>query len=131
MDLHETHHKEVQRLPAVLLGVASAAIGFAFHETADRASTASLLPILGAVLCWAGSFAAGVLYSRAYANGIRGNIALNIADEARNPDWREKSKTMFDSWNRKASRRYVAQQWFLLAGALLYLGGHIWHIVEN
>jgi hypothetical protein len=131
VDLHEIHHKEVQRMPAVLLGVASAAIGFAFHETADRVPSASLLPLLVAVLAWAGSFTAGVLYSRAYANGIRGNIALNLAEEARNPKWRDDSKAMFEKWNRKASRRYQAQQWLLLTGALMYLTGHVWHIVEQ
>ncbi len=114
-------------MPAVLLGVASAAIAFAFHETADRGLAWSLVPILGAVLCWAGSFASGVLFSRAYANSIRGNIALNLA-EAANLDRAPEAKTMFKDWNAKTSRRYAAQQWLLLAGAVLYLIGHAWSI---
>lgn len=130
MDLYEEHNREIQRMPAVLLGVASAAIAFAFHETADSRFSWSLLPILGAVLCWAGSFASGVLFSRAYASSIRGNIAMNIAEASR-PDRRDEAKEMFEGWNAKSSKRYAAQQWLLLAGAVLYLVGHVWSIWET
>lgn len=117
-------------MPAVLLGVASAAIAFAFHETADRELAWSLTPILAAVICWASSFASGVLFTRAYANGIKSNIGLNLAEQAQNEKWRLKARTMFDEWNDKARIRYAAQQWLLLAGAGLYLLGHSWSIWE-
>lgn len=118
-------------MPAVLLGVSSAAIAFAFHETADRPLSWSLLPILAAVLSWAGSFASGVLYSRAYAMGIKGNLGLNYAEKAGLAEGRERAKEMFDRWNERAGRRYARQQWLLLLGAVLYLGGHVWLIVEQ
>ncbi len=131
MDLHQEYHNETVRMPAVLLGVASAAIGFAFHETADRQLDWSLVPALAAVLCWAGSFAAGVLFSRAYAVGMKANIGLNIAESAGNADWQKKAKAAFEGLNTKAARRYSAQQWLLLLGALSYLAGHVWMILEQ
>lgn len=128
MDLHDIYHQETQRMPAVLLGVASAAIAFAFHQTADRELAWSLIPILVSVLCWSCSFASGVLFTRAYANGIKSNIAINLAEQANNDQWRSAAKTKFDEWNEKARRRYAAQQWLLLAGAGVYLAGHTWSI---
>lgn len=118
-------------MPAVFLGVASAAIAFAFHETADRELAWPLLPILGAVLCWAGSFASGVLFSRAYAAGIKSNIGMNFAKKSAQADWEAEAKEKFDKANKKAARRYAAQQWLLLAGAGLYLIGHVWLISET
>lgn len=128
MDLHEIYHQETQRMPAVLLGVASAAIAFAFHQTADRELAWSLMPILVSVLCWSSSFAAGVLFTRAYANGIKSNIAINLAEKAKNDQWRSVAKIKFNGWNEKARIRYAAQQWLLLAGAGIYLAGHTWSI---
>lgn len=128
--LHEKHFHETGRMPPVLLGVASAAIGFAFHETADRELTNSLWLVLAAVLSWAVSFGAGVTYSKQLAAAIQGNIALNIAEQARRDDWRTKSKGKFDAANTAASKAYLIQQWALLLGAGLYLAGHIWHLAE-
>jgi hypothetical protein len=130
MDLHEEYHKETVRMPAVLLGVASAAIGFAFHETSDRTLSLSLLPILAAALCWGGSFAAGVLFSRAYTLGMKANIGLNVAEQAGRAEWQQQAKSMFDRHNRTAGRRYAAQQWLLLIGAGFYLAGHVWHLAS-
>lgn len=38
--LHEQHTAEMNRMLPVVLDAASAAIGFAFHETAERARAA-------------------------------------------------------------------------------------------
>ena len=128
--LHEKHMQEAGRMPPVLLGVASAAIGFAFHETSDRQLANSLWPVLGAVIAWGISFGAGVIYSAKLAGAIQLNIALNIADQARRADWRAISKEKFDATNVAAGRAYTIQQWALLLGASLYLMGHIWHLAE-
>lgn len=131
MNLHEKYHEETIRLPNVLLGVASAAIAFAFHETSDRQLTFSLIPTALAVIAWSLSFAAGVLFSRAYTLGLKGNIALNEADKAAKAAWKAEAQAMFDEWNKKAGRRYAAQQWLLLVGALFYGLGHTWFLIEQ
>lgn len=118
-------------MPPVLLGVASAAIGFAFHETAQRELTQSLWLVLGAVIAWGCSFTAGVIYSGKLAAAIQANIALNIAEDAKRSDWRRTSKAKLDTANNAARRAYAFQQWSLLVGAIFYLAGHVWHLAEE
>jgi len=113
------------------MGVASAAIGFAFHETADRSLSWSLAPILAAVLLWGASFAAGVLRSRQNALLIKANIGLNWATAHDFDDGKVKGKQQFDRANNKVVRYGDAQQWLLLLGAAAYLAGHIWSLAER
>lgn len=127
MDLHEEYHKETVRMPAVLLGVASAAIGFAFHKTSDRTLSFSLLPLL-LPPCAGEAHSRSAFCSRAPT--LSANIGLNLAEQAGQAAWQQQAKSMFDRHNRTAGRRYAAQQWLLLVGAGFYLAGHVWHLAS-
>lgn len=126
--LHERYSVETMRMPPVLMGVASAAIGFAFHETASRTLSHSLWPILAAVLLWSISFAAGIKCSQNFAQSLKSNTLLlkaqALGDEA--------GVAVGEEAHRLSAKKVTfygdAQQWALLFGALSYLGGHIWHL---
>lgn len=126
--LHEEHKAEIGRMPPVLMGVASAAIAFAFHETADRPLTWTLAPILVAVLLWGASFACGVLRSRHSARLIKANIAGNTAIAINYPAGKEQADQLFEAANDMVALYCDAQQWLLLLGAGAYLVGHIWFL---
>jgi len=126
--LHEQHAAEIGRMPPVLMGVASAAIGFAFHETADRTLEWSLAPILAAVILWGASFACGVLRSRHSARLIKANIGHNWAIANQFQPAMTASQKVFDDANNQVVIYNDAQQWLLLLGAGSYLAGHIWSL---
>jgi len=128
--LHEQHTAEIGRIPPVLMGVASAAIDFAFHETADRTLAWSLAPILAAVLLWGASFAAGVLRTQHSARLIKANIGLNWAVAHQFEPGKAEAQSLFDSANTRVVVYNAAQQWLLLWGAAAYLAGHIWSLIE-
>ena len=107
------------------MGVASAAIAFAFHETADRTLAWSLAPVLVAVIFWGASFACAVLRSRESAMVIKANLKMNRGGQEG-----AEGKTLFEAANVKVSRYYDAQQWLILLGAIAYLIGHIWSLAE-
>jgi len=129
--LHERYTAETLRLPAVLLGVASAAIGFALHETSGRSWAWSLTPAIGAVLLWGLSFASGVLFFQNFTQGTKANIGLLEAKRIGYAQGEKTSNERIDATNKLASRYYGSQQWCLLAGALAYLVGHLWHIIDS
>lgn len=128
--LHEKHMAEIGKMPPVLMGMASAAIGFAFHETADRALSWSLAPILAAVLLWGASFAFGVLQSRHSASLIKANIGINWATRNDYAPGKKEGQELFDAANSRVVFANAAQQWLLLFGAAAYLAGHIWFLIE-
>lgn len=129
--LHGQHAAEINRMPPVLMGVASAAIGFAFHETAGRPVSWSLAPILAAVLLWGASFAFGVLRSRHSSLLIKANIGLNWATANDYQSGMKEAREMFDAANSRVVFANAAQQWLLLLGALAYLAGHIWFLIDG
>lgn len=127
--LHQRHVTDLGRMPPVLMGVASAAIGFAFHETADRTLSWTLLPALAAVIFWAGSFAFGIRWSSQFAETARANIGIHEAKAIGLPDLVKQSYQYFEKTNDRMTFARGAQQWMLLLGALSYLAGHIWFLV--
>jgi hypothetical protein len=129
--LHEQHLSEIGKMPPVLMGVASAAIGFAFHETADRSLDWSLAPILAAVLLWGASFAFGVLRSRHSASLIKANIGLNWATRNNFEPGKDEGQKLFDAANNRVVFANAAQQWLLLLGAAAYLAGHVWFLIDR
>lgn len=126
--LRERYTTETLKLPAVLLGIASAAIGFAFHETADRALDGPTIIALSAIGLWALSFASGVLFSQSFTLGIKANIGEIEAQKMGYPEGVEMAKEMFANQRTKSTRFYRWQQYFLLAGALAYLAAHVWRL---
>lgn len=129
--LHDKHMTETLRMPSVLLGVSSAAIGFAFHETKDQLLSGPLTVQLVGILLWAGSFTCGVLFSRFTTVAIRQNIVMNMAEEGNNPEWKSKASGTFDKTNKNACRAFFWQQVLLLSGAAMYLAGHVWLIADR
>lgn len=129
--LHEQHKAETGRMLPVLMGVASAAIGFAFHETTDRPFDWTLAPILAAVLLWGASFACGVLRSRHSGRLLNANIAVNTAIKINYPDGKAQAQQMFEAANDRMVFFNDAQQWLLLLGAVMYLAGHIWFLAAR
>jgi hypothetical protein len=129
--LHDRYTTETLRLPPVLMGVASAAIGFAFHETSDRDLAWPLSLALAAVLLWSASFACGVLFSRNYAHATKSNLGLNVAKREGYAHGAALAQAALDKSNTRSSRYYASQQWTLLLGALAYLAGHIWYLSDR
>lgn len=128
--LHQRHSAELARMPPVLMGIATAAIGFAFHETGDRPISWHLLPILIAVILWAGSFALGIRWSSQFAETARANMVIHEAKETGNREIIAQSYEFFDKTNNRMVFARGAQQWLLLLGGLAYLVGHIWHLAS-
>jgi hypothetical protein len=129
--LLEQHAADLGKMPPVLMGVASAAIGFAFHETADRSLGWPLLLPLIAVLLWGISFAFGVRYFSHSARVTKANIGGNWAIRHDYEPGKKEADKLFETGNRRMAFAGAAQQWLLLLGAAAYLGGHIWFIIEK
>ena len=129
--LNEAHARTVEWQAAFIQGVAASAIAFAIHETSDRTPSFSLIPITMALCCWAGSFACGVLNNHARQAAIAANIGANVAHDGGRTDLEDKALSRFASHTRSAGRYYMRQLWLILAGAVLYVGGHGMHILEN
>lgn len=128
--LHERNTSEYMRMPPVLMGVASAAIGFAFHETSDRALAPSLWPILAAVILWATSFACGARVSHHLARTYKLNASIIEAQTIGYAEGEKMSRAALQKASGRASFYWGAQHWLLLLGALAYLAGHIWHLAN-
>lgn len=128
--LHERYAKETLRLHAVLMGIASAAIAFAIHETADQTWSLSIALRLAAILFWGLSFAAGVLFSKNFVSATRANIGMLEAKKIEYVEGAEWSKDEIEKFNSKSSFAYRFQQWTLLFGAIIYLLGHIMHVAQ-
>jgi len=129
--LSEAHARTVEWQAAFIQGIAASAMAFAIHETSDRTPSLSLIPIAIALSCWAGSFACGVLNNHARQAAIAANIGANVAHDRGRTDLEDKALVRFGSHTRLAGRYYIRQLWLILAGAVLYVGGHGMHIWEN
>ena len=129
--LHERHSAEYMRMPPVLMGVASAAIGFAFHETSDRVLDPSLWPVLAAVLLWAASFACGAKGSQHLAHTYKLNSAIIDAQAIGYAEGLRLSREQLEKASVRTGFYLAAQQWLLLFGALAYLAGHVWHLAAE
>lgn len=129
--LHEAHTKEITGQRAVLMGVATAAVGFAMHETASRDLAWSLGLVAIAVTCWAGSFAAGILHSHAAQGSISANMAQNWAEANGDAKRYHRARALGKVMNRQTGRRYKAQLWFLFAGSISYMLGQSLFILEK
>jgi len=126
-DQHRDEHRSMHRL---FLGGAASAIAFAFHETADRELAWSLLPVLVAIIAWSSSFVAGIWASRNIQVAFKANLSMLDAATARDAALHNEATVLFAKSQRRAWIWQETQLWTLLAGAILYLGGHIWHITE-
>jgi hypothetical protein len=113
------------------MGAAASGIAFALHETADRSLTKSLIVILGAVLAWSLSFAAGVINRRKVMQALKSNVLRNEAQVNGNQIAYDIAVEFIDKHKSGAFFFQEAQLWTLLAGAILYVSGHVWHLVEK
>lgn len=130
--LHEERLKEVSRTQAVVMGVAASGIAFAMHQTADDSLTVAMVPILAAVLCWAASFSCGILNSHAKQAAIGMNVGkIEELRSEKRPTQVKAFSEAFDKYNQKSRNLYSAQLVLLLAGAMLYVGGHVWMMYEQ
>lgn len=129
--LQERYADEVRRMHGVYLAGAASAIAFAFHQTSDRDLEWPLSATLLAVLLWGSSFASGILANHHLRAGIRANIAVHFAENARRGDWKKQAEGKFSAANKAAGVWSSAQLWLLLAGACAYLIGHIWYLAER
>jgi hypothetical protein len=125
------YNAEVIRLATVLQSVPVAAIAFAMHETADRTLSWSLAPITIAVVVWGAGFAAGIENSRtrakAYKQAILEKALRACGDEAA----AAQANSDFGKSNARLHWTHGVSVWTILAGALLYAGGHGWHLMEQ
>ena len=129
--LHQRHADEGSKLHAVVMGAAASGIAFAMYQTADRNLSWSLLPILLAILAWAGSFTFGVINRRKVMQSIKSNVLRNEAERKGDQIAYDIAIEFLEKHKKSAFLFQEMQLWALLAGALLYLGGHMWHLAEN
>ena len=128
--LHERHADEGLKLHGIVMGASASGIAFALHETADRTLTGSMWVILGAVSAWAISFAAGVMNRRKVMQALKSNLLLNEANARGDQEASGIADEYLTKHRNKAFLFQEAQLWALLAGAVLYVGGHVWHLAE-
>lgn len=126
--LQARHTEENGKVRGAFLAGATAAIAFAFHETADRPLHWNMLPILGAVMAWGASFAFGIWAARHLQSTIKCNIRMLRAERAQDSAAYAEADADFTTYRDKGWHCQEAQMWFLFIGAALYLTGHIWHL---
>ena len=129
--LHQRHAEEGSKLHAVVMGAAASGIAFAMYQTADRSLSWTLLPILLAILAWASSFVFGILNRRKVMQTIKSNVLRNEAVRRVDQVAFDIAVEFIEKHKKSAFLFQEMQLWSLLAGALLYLGGHVWHLNEN
>lgn len=120
-----------------LLAAAGAAIAFAVNQTQGAVVSWSQLPLAGAVLCWGLSFFFGCRHLAYVGSTLYANFDLLRVEAGEHPDVGKHPElkaaasegirqAMKDNSNR-ANQLSHMQFWFLITGAILYVG---WHIVE-
>jgi protein-S-isoprenylcysteine O-methyltransferase Ste14 len=125
VDVHEKHWEAMEKGIGLLLAAAGSAIGFALHETADRAITPSLYVVGAAVLVWCGSFAAGVFRHRTHENALQANTVAQIAAKlGASKEEMAVFEARFDRQSNAGANWSAIQLWALLLGAVIYLAGH-------
>ena len=129
--LHQRHADEGSKLHAVVMGAAGSGIAFAVYQTAGRNLGWSLLPILLAVLTWGVSFACGIINRRKVMQAIKSNLLRNEAERKGDQIAYDIAIEFIEKHKKAAFLFQEMQLWTLLAGAILYLGGHMWHLEEN
>ena len=129
--LQQRHADEGSKLHAVVMGAAASGIAFAMFQTAERSLSWSLLPILLAIVAWGCSFAFGILNRRKVMQTIKSNLLRNEAQSRGDKVAYDIAIEFLDRHKRWAFFFQEMQLWSLLAGVLLYLGGHVWHLTEN
>lgn len=129
--LHGRHADESSKLHGLLAGVAASGIAFAFHETSDRTMDTSTWLIFAGVLAWALSFAFGILSRRTLMMAIKSNVLMHQAEDEGSAEGVKISKGFLDKHSSSMHRQQEVQLWSLLAGAVLYAGGHILHMQSN
>lgn len=129
--LHQRHADEGSKLHGIVMGAAASGIAFALHETTDRPLTGSLAVILSAVVAWSLSFVAGVINRRKVMQTLKSNLLRNEAQSRGDQAAYDIAVEFIEKHKRTAHFCQEAQLWTLLAGAILYVGGHVWHLAET
>lgn len=129
--LHQRHAEEGTKLHAIVMGAAASGIAFALHETDDRPLSRSLAVIFIAVLAWSLSFSAGVMNRRKVMQALKSNVLRNEAQARGDQTAYDIAGEYLDKHKKAAFFYQEVQLWSLLAGAVLYVGGHIWHLAER
>lgn len=129
--LHQRHADEGTKLHGIVMGAAASGIAFALHETADRQLAGSLAVILLAVLAWTLSFAAGIINRRKVMQTLKSNLLRNEAQARGDQVAYDIAIKYMEKHKKIAFFFQEAQLWTLLAGAILYVSGHIWHLGER
>ena len=129
--LQQRHADEGSKLHAVVMGAAASGIAFALYQTSERSLSWSLLPILLAVVAWGCSFAFGILNRRKVMQAIKSNLLRNEAQGRGDQVAFDIAIEYLERHKRWAFLFQEMQLWFLLAGVLLYISGHVWHLTEN
>lgn len=125
-DLQTQHHEALDREGQAWMAATGAAIGFALHESSKATWNAALAFTAGAVLCWCGSFAAGIFRTAAHRNSLRANVEALSAKRRGETD--KQVKTFVDQHEELCDKQVAwrsAQLWLLFAGALAYLGASV------
>ena len=129
--LHQRHADEGTKLHGIVMGAAASGIAFALHETADRPFAGSLVMILLAVLAWSLSFAAGVINRRKVMQTLKSNVLRNEAQARGDQVAYDIAVEYIEKHKNTALFFQEAHLWTLLAGAILYVSGHVWYLAKQ
>ena len=129
------HHTEGQtKFVYFMLGLSASAIAFSIHETRTEALSWMHLPFGLALACWSFSFFAGIkgLGWRQSMLGVNmtmtqfqdGTGRYRLSEPNRT-DMIEEIRDKLDGMNDTVAKWFGRQQTCLLAGAILYVAGHV------
>ena len=127
------HLKSQTQFAYFQLGLAASAIAFAVHETSGHALRDTPWPIGAAVFIWAISFASGCFGVEAHQRGMRTNfryLQMPAVHPIHLQDQKiaaavEAAKVVVENDLNRPGKRFRLQLWFLFAGAMAYVAGHV------
>jgi hypothetical protein len=137
LEVYRAHREAQTRYVYFLLAAAWAAIGFAINQTTGKALAWPQIPLAGAALCWGLSFFLGVRHLAYGSSILYANMELLRVQSGQHPEVgthpemiaaaSEGIRRAVESNNKRANHLGHLQLTFLILGAVLYVG---WHVFE-
>lgn len=134
--LYKAHTDAQSAGRTFLLGICASAVAFAFHETSDRKLTVSLVIIGFAVIVWGLSFTVGIrsafFHRRAMANNLRWISMKRLAKGLPENFVGKSVEDAFKDIAKANTSERDHNRWMeigLAIGALLYMIGHVLHLL--
>ncbi len=138
-ELFKQHRDEQSKYVYFILAAAAGGIALAVRVTSDAKLHWSLIPLGVGVVCWGFRFYYGCLQLQWVQEGTKKNAAqLKMArgddpvvgtDPAMRKFAVEELKKIIDADIDRAAKYYMRQFYFLIGGAVLFIGWHVLQII--